>query len=130
MYRKICTVALLTCIASVGCERTTVEGPGDRELTLIKPADTSITRGSTAEVSVMVTRDNIPGAVSVAFERLPDGVTVENEGGVIEGNERTFVLSAAKGADLVKDHMAVVSIRGPDGMTAREEFAITVEDRS
>lgn len=118
---------VLAAFAIAGCERTTVEGTNDKKLTLTKPMDATITRGDTAKVTVAVARSNFEGPVTADFKNLPNGVTVVDDSGKIEGSERTFVLKAAESADMVSNHAALVSVHGPDGMTATEEFEITVK---
>ncbi len=128
-HRAICVLLVSVGLAAFGCERTTVEGPEAQKLTVVKPADTTIERGSTAEVAVAIERENVAGPVTVEFSDLPDGVTVVDETAEIEGEERTFVLQADESAALVGDQIASVTLSGPDGMTATEEFRITVRDR-
>lgn len=117
-------------LVSTGCEKTTVEGPAGKKLTVVKPADATIRRGSNDKVNVMVTRDNFSGPVTVRFEDLPKGVTVAEGGGQIEDNSRTFVLVAGDNADLVTNHTAKVTVSGPEGMTASEQFKITIKEKA
>lgn len=113
----------------VGCEKTTVEGPNATKLTLVKPADSTVQRGSTEKVAIVVKRTNFSDPVVVNFTDLPRGVSVTDDGGKIDGGERTFVLTADQNADLVSNHAAKVSASGPSGMTATEVFHITVKER-
>ena len=130
MLRKIPICFVSVCFLAAGCEKTTVEGPAGKKLTLVKPMDSKIVRGSTEKVSIVVTRQNFDAPVMVRFENLPKGVKGAEGANEIEGNERTFVLTASADADLVKDHTAMVTVSGPDGMSATEQFKITVQEKS
>lgn len=131
MNRQIAfTVLGIVCLAVPACEKTTVEGPQGKKLTLVKPMDSTLKRGATEKVSIAVTRENFTGPVTVRFDQLPKGVTVADGGNEIEGNERTFVFQASDTADLVQNHAATVTISGPNGMSATEQFKITVKEKS
>jgi hypothetical protein len=129
MIKKM-TYCLVLALAVAGCEKTTVEGPNGKALKLTKPSDTTIIRGDTAKVAVVVARTNFTGPVTANFNNLPNGVSVVDAGGTIEGTERTFVLKASDTADMVGNHAAKISVSGPDGMTATEEFEITVKEKT
>jgi len=130
MMRNLTICLVSVCFLGAGCEKTTVEGPAGKKLTLVKPMDSKIVRGSTEKVSVVVTRQNFDAPVMVSFRDLPKGIKVAEGANEIEGNERTFVLTASDDADLVKDHTAMVTVTGPDGMSATEQFKITVQQKS
>ncbi|HKQ48092.1 MAG TPA: hypothetical protein VJZ71_08495 [Phycisphaerae bacterium] len=130
MLRNLALCCVSVCFLAAGCEKTTVEGPAGKKLTLVKPMDSKIVRGSTEKVSVVVTRQNFDAPVTVRFSDLPNGVKVAEGANEIEGNERTFVLTATDTADLVKEHTAMVTVTGPDGMSATEQFKITVQEKS
>jgi hypothetical protein len=129
MTRKIalCVVALL--LAAPSCKESTVQGPEAKKLTLVKPSNVSVARGDTDKVALTVKRENFTGPVTVQFSKLPTGVSVEDDGGKIEGTERTFVLKATDTAALVSNHVATVSVSGPDGMKVSEEFEITIKEK-
>ncbi len=126
MLKKMLGCIILLGIGAAACEKSTVEGPGEKQLTLVKPANQTIEQGKTNEVSIMVNRDNFSAPVRVEFGNLPSGVTVEDNGGVVEGSQRNFVLKASDTASLVGDHVATVTAQGPDGMAVTEQFTITV----
>jgi hypothetical protein len=130
MTKRIVLALLVFALFSPGCEKTTVEGPSGKKLTVVKPSDATIRRGSNDKVNIMVTRDNFKGPVTVRFEDLPKGVSVAENGGDIEDNSRTFVLVAADNADLVTNHTAKVTVSGPEGMSASEQFKITIKDKA
>ncbi len=120
----------VSCLLVPACKRTTVQGPNAEKLTLVKPSDTSVRRGSTTKVAVSVKRSNVAGPVTVEFDALPKGVQALDSGSAVEGDERTFVLEAAQNADLVNNHLASVTVKGPKGISATEEFRITVREKS
>ncbi len=130
MLKKMSCLIVIPALFLFGCEKSTVEGPGAKKITLVKPADQSVKRGSTEKVAIVVTRSNFEGPVTIAFENLPKGVHIVDDGGKLEGNERTFVLTAAPDADLVEKHSANVVAKGPDGMAVTEQFRITVQEKS
>ena len=130
MLKKLAVCLVVPTLFLIGCEKSTVEGPSGKKLTLVKPADPSVKRGSTEKLAIVVSRANFEGPVTIAFENLPKGVQVVDDGGKVEGNERTFVLTAAPDADLVEKHTANVTAKGPDGMAATEQFKITVVAKS
>jgi hypothetical protein len=130
MLKNLTICCISCCFLVTGCQKTTVEGSSGKKLTLVKPTDSTVKRGSTEKVSIAVTRQNFSGAVTVKFGDLPKGITVADGGNEIEGNERTFVLSAADNADQVSNHTATVTVTGPEGMSATEQFNITIQEKS
>jgi len=130
-FAKLLTTSLCVVGLAAGCEKSTVQGDAGKKLTLIKPLDQNITRGETEKVSVVVARTNFDGPVMVRFDDLPRGVTLVDTATNINANEneKVFVLKAAADADLVKNHRATVSATGPDGMTVKEQFELTIKDK-
>lgn len=114
-----------------GCEKTAIEGPGGKKLTLSKPADQTIKRGETNDVKVSVSRTNFRDAVAVRFENLPAGVTVQDKDRKIaaEENSATFTLHAAPDAAIVSNQEVKVTVVGPDGMSVMESFKLNVKDK-
>lgn len=129
MFKKLGICALLISLPLTACKQTTVNGPEGKALTIVKPLSTTVDRGGAAKVAIIVERKNISGPVTVEFKRLPKGVSVVDDGGKIEETERTFIIEATDKADLVRDHVATVSLRGPGGMTATEEMRISVVEK-
>jgi hypothetical protein len=103
-----------------------VEGTGNRSLTLMKPLPVTLERGGTSEATLRITRTNVKGAVEVEVENLPNGVTVAGEEQQTEGDDITVILEASEDADLVSNHMAKVTIEGPEGLKASEPLEVTV----
>lgn len=130
-FTKLLTTSLCVVGLAAGCEKSTVQGDAGKKLTLIKPLDQNITRGETEKVSVVVARTNFDGPVMVRFDDLPRGVSLVDTATNINANEneKVFVLKAAADADLVKNHRATVSATGPDGMTVKEQFELTIKDK-
>jgi hypothetical protein len=116
-------------VVAVGCEKTTVEGPGNKKLTLTKPSDQSIKQGDTDSVKVNISREKFRDAVTVRFDSLPTGIEVQDREKKIGAEETsaTFTLKAAPDAKLVENQEAKVTVEGPDGMKATETFKITVK---
>jgi hypothetical protein len=130
MLRSLTLFCVFIFLLGTACQKSTVEGPAGKKLTVLKPQDSTVARGGNEKLSVTVTRQNFAGPVTVRFSELPKGVAVAEAGNEIEGNERTFVLTAADNADLVKNHVAMVTVSGPDGISATEQFKVTVKDKS
>ena len=125
---KVAVLMFLAC--GVGCERSTAEAPGGKRLTLFQPARQALKQGETNDIAVMIHRENFEGDVRVAFDNLPRGVTVLALRPISAGKDReVYTLHAAPDAGLVANHMARVTVEGPDGLKASEMFGISVEAR-
>lgn len=129
MLRKMIACSCVLAFSLAGCERTTVEGPANKKLTLTKPASVTIRQGETEKINIGIDRDNFTGAVSLKFERMPAGVDVADATREISGDDATFVLTADQDASLVENHSATVTAEGPDGMKVTEAFTITVKPK-
>jgi len=116
----------------VGCQQATVEGPDHMKLTVKKPFDVTIKRGDTNQVTVSIDRTNFRDAVSVSFDNLPKGVTVQDRDSKIAtgDNSGKFTLKADDNAELVTNHEAKVTVTGPSGIKVTEPFKVTVKDKS
>jgi len=125
-----CAVIVAAFLFVSGCKHATVEGSGGKKLTLVKPADQTIKRGETNQVSIAVTRDNFRDAVDISFDNLPAGVTVQDKDKKLAANDNTatFTLKADANAGLVTNHEVKVTATGPDGMKVTEAFKLTVKD--
>jgi hypothetical protein len=117
--------------AVLGCERTTVEGPGNQKLTLHKPADQTIERGATNELKIEIDRSNFRDAVAIEFGQLPMGVRLnDTEKKVLADAETaTFTLFAEPTAELVKSHRVTVTAKGSPNLQATETFELSVKDK-
>jgi hypothetical protein len=112
-----------------GCEKSTVEGTGGKELTLTKPSSVSVQRGETDKVNISISRKNFTGPVRIKFNNLPAGMEVVDANREIGGDDATFVLQASDKADLVENHNATVTVEGPEGMRATQPLVITVKEK-
>lgn len=113
-----------------GVDKTTVDGSNGMRLTLVKPRNVTIERGSAESVGVDVERDNFDGEVTIQFTRLPAGVEAVDSPRRTRGNHEEVVLRASHDADLVRNHQALVTVEGPDGMRATESIEISINQRS
>jgi hypothetical protein len=124
------SITVWSLLALGGCEKTTVEGTAGRKLSVTKPSAVTVERGATAEVTVSIGRENLTEPVIARFDNLPEGVKVVDDGRKIEGSKATFVLEANQDAALVSKHQVKVTVEGPDGLSAAESFAVTIEEKS
>jgi len=117
----------------VGCQQSSdTKGSGEK-LTLEKPSNVTINRGETATVKVKIKRNNYADAVKVAFEDLPEGVTVDTKEMTIakDKTDGEFTLKADKEAKKVENHEAKVVVTGEGGLKPPPQtFKITVKDKS
>jgi hypothetical protein len=123
-------IATLTlALACLSCEKTTVEGPSGKKLTVTQPSSQTIKRGENNVIAITVTRTNINDPLTVKFDNLPKGVTVIEDKKIESGqNSANFPLHAAPDADLVENAQSKVTVSAPDGMMATETFKVTVKD--
>lgn len=130
--KRIPAFLALIAFAIAGCEKTTTEGPQGKKLTIYKPADQTVMRGENNEIAITVARTNFEGALRIQFDDLPKGVKVlDADKGIPAGESRiVFLLHADPDADLVSNHVAKVTVEGPDEMMALETFQISVKDRA
>lgn len=130
--RHVLASALLVTIGLAGCAQTTVEGPGDKKLTLLRPADQQMQRGETNQVMIVINRENFRDGVKVRFDDLPAGVRVQDKDAEIAAGQTTatFTLAADAKATLVNNHKVTVTAAGPNGMKAVENFQLTIKDKS
>jgi hypothetical protein len=124
--------ALALLLVMVGCDKTTVEGPGGKKLTVVQPSNQTLKRGEINEIAIKVARTNTGAPLKVEFEGLPKGVTVIEDSKKISSDQNVvnYTLHAAPDADLVQNSQAKVTVSTPDGMKATETFTITVKDRA
>lgn len=130
MKRILPVLAAVAMTVVLGCERTTVRDASGRKLTLMKPADQTLTRGETNKVAVTIARSNFDGPVNIMFEDLPKGVKLVEGKKSIEKDDSldTWTLMADAEADLVTNHAVRIIAEGPEGLRAAETFYITVKE--
>lgn len=128
----LCALVTVSFVFLGGCKHSTVEGTGGKKLTLVKPANQTIKRGDTNQVTVGVTRSNFSDDVTISFDNLPQGVSVVDKEKKIAGsdNTATYTLKADANAALVTNHEVKVTASGPDGMKVTESFTLTVQDNA
>jgi hypothetical protein len=132
MHKYIFVAAASTLLAVMsGCAKTTVEGSNGKKLTLVQPANQTVARGSSTEITVKIAREKFTDPVSVSFDKLPLGVEVTDSDKKIAADATTaeFTLKAGDKADLVSNQEVKVTVSGPDGMKASEPFKLTVKDK-
>lgn len=109
-----------------GVDKTTVDGSNGMRLTLHKPRNVTIERGEAESVGVNVERDNFDGEVTITISQLPAGVEAVDSPRTTRGNHEEVVLRASKDAALVRNHQALVTVEGPDGIRATESIEISI----
>ncbi len=133
-------IACAVVIMVAGCESSssskrgashdsTVRGPSDEKLTIMKPKDQDIARGETETVTVYLHREHFDGPVSLKVTNLPRGVEAVDAPRQTSDNNAKIVLRATANADLVSNHNVMVTAEGPGGMRASETFNLTVKER-
>lgn len=124
------TALAIACLVS-GCKSTTAtSGPEQKKLTILKPADQSMSRGDTNKVMITVVRENFATDVPIRFDNLPEGVRLVETDKTMDYNDYvvTYTLYADVDASLVSGHIVTVTAEGPDGLAASEQFELTVKD--
>jgi len=104
--------------SGTGREKGKVQGEGDTELTLNVPASVTVTAGKTEDINVMVERKGFDSDVTIKFEDLPKGTSIDGgESQKIDkgSKEKKFTLKADSKADAVKDHVTKVTGTFNDG---------------
>jgi hypothetical protein len=119
---------LLVAFIITGCQQTTVRGPKGQRMTVAKPADVTLHRGEAESVTIALDRENFDGPVTVSISGLPSGVEAVDEPRSTTSESATVVLRASEHAGLVGNHMVDLTVEGPDGMRAREQFRVTVRE--
>lgn len=127
-YRPILLLALVGLVAA--CEREATVSNERGTLTLDRPGDVKLERGGSAKANIDIERKNIAGDIRVKFDHLPRGVEMSDSRNTIAGDEGVFMLRASESADLVEDHVAHVTVTGPDGNSVTQPIEITVVERS
>lgn len=136
--RSILVVACGAALFAVGCgyesstkrtSETTVHGDHGEKLTIAQPKEQDIERGGTETVTVHLARDNFSDPVNVSISDLPSGIEAVDAPRSTSGDQVDIVLRARDDADLVSNHVVLVSAEGPDGIRATESFRLTVKEK-
>jgi|SoiMethySBSTD1v2_1073268.scaffolds.fasta_scaffold383422_2 hypothetical protein len=128
---KRTTCAILGALfALAGCHSTSVQDQQGNKLTLLKPADQTLRRGDTNQVTVAINRGGFTSPVPIDFAGLPAGVRVVEADRKIQSGESSasFTLQADNNAALVEKQRVVVTAYTPGGAETREEFRVTVKE--
>ena len=127
------SIVALTAIGACGKLSSSVSGEAGKKLTLVAPADQSITQGGTEALAVVIVRKNFDDIVDFEINELPSGITVA-EGSKLsipagKLKSESVTLLAAVDASVVKNHRVSVTAKGPDGIAVTEYFRLTVKAR-
>jgi hypothetical protein len=106
---------------------TTVRGEGGQRISLSEPSDVSIKLGETERLTVRVNRENYGGPVTISFHQLPEGIEIVDSPRETTLDQEVFVVRTRPDAALVENHMARVTVEGPDGISATETFEFKVK---
>jgi len=125
------TITLSFLCALAACT-STVKGPNDTSLTLVRPSDQSMSQGDTNQVSIMIRRANFEKDVPIKFSGLPSGVSIVEKDRIIPSGDamRTFTLYADTDAKIVADQEVLVTVEGPGGIKATETFKLSVKEKA
>jgi len=124
-------VLAATALATSGCNQGKgTNKEGSRSMTVTIKSAQTITQGGTDDVDVGVTRtgSGFDDPVTVTFEGLPSGVTVQNSDKTIAKGDKTatYTLKAADDAKVENDHEVKVKAKSGD-VVADTSFKLTVK---
>jgi len=126
-------VVLVLLLGNAGCNKQTTEAPGGEKLTLYAPSNQTLTAGGDPNpIDVSIKREKFNEPVTVKFDDLPKGVTVQETDMTIakDKEKTTFNLKAAADAPEVTDHPVKVTVTGPKSLTAEQKFKVTVKKKT
>jgi len=110
--KKLFVLLVLAIPVFAGCntQSSTNKGKDGKELKLTTPKTVAVAQDDTAKLDISLERKNFDEVVTIKFDKLPDGVTVEEEGKVDKGvKERTFTLRATEKAKTGKSTVHVIA---------------------
>lgn len=124
-------VAIVTGVAllGTGCSQTTAKGPRGEKLTLVKPVAQEIDRGDTEPLTVTIHRQNIADPIRLEVSQLPAGVEAIDIPRTTKDEKVEVLLRASPTADLVANHVVLVTAEGPNGTRVSETFELTVSQQ-
>lgn len=129
--KKVLVPLGLAVLVAVGCntQSSTNKGKGGEELTLKTPQSVTVNQEGTAEFAVKIERKKFDEPVTVKFEKLPEGVTVEESDHKLDKGvkERTFHLKASDKAKVGSNKILVVA--SSKDMTDRHEVNVEVKEK-
>lgn len=115
-------------VAGCSAKKGTAENEKGK-LTLTAPGNTTLKQGGEKEmITVKVKRENFNEDVKIAFDKLPDGVTVEEKDPKVSkgSDEVKFTLQATNQAKIVDGHEVHVTASYKD-LSVTEKFKVTVK---
>jgi len=107
--KKALAPLVLAALVFTGCntQSSSSKGAGGKELKLSTPKSVTVEQDGTAELKLSVARTGFDEPVTVAFTKLPEGVTVEG-GSIDKGvKDKTFTVKAANTAKVGKHTISV-----------------------
>ena len=110
--------------------KTVVRGPEGQKIKLHRPSNMKLRRGEAETLTVRFDRENFSEPVQVTVSQLPSGVEAVDAPRTTELERIEIVLRADPDADLVANQQVVVTVAGPDNISASETFDLSVRDRS
>ena len=121
--------SLLLAASLAACTSSTAIGSKGESLSLFKPADQTLQRGSATTVKVVVRRDALPGEIRLDLDGLPSGVDVVGDSPKVAAgsNFSEFTLTADSDAEIVSMHPVKITARGETGVSVSQTFLVTVK---
>lgn len=127
--RLLAPAALALCLVTVAaCHSNTVRGTEGRSTTVTTPRSMTIHRGDSIPLEVGIDRERFTGPVTVSIFQLPRGVEADKSSIKAETTSATFILTAARSADLVSNQAVGVTVEGPNGRQATQFVTLSVRD--
>jgi len=129
--KKVLVPLALTVALVAGCntQSSSNKGKGGEVLTLKTPKTVTLNQEGTADVNVTIERKQFDEPVTVKFDKLPEGVSVEGSDHKIDKGvkERTFQLKATDKAKVGSSKILVVATSRD--MTDRHEVTVEVKEK-
>lgn len=124
-------LSALSVLLVAGCSPgSSVDGPSQGKLTLVRPTGISVARGGAVKTDILIARENLTGDVTIRFSNLPQGVEIVETDSRIVGERGTYTVRASNEAALVTNHSATVTATGgPGAMSVSEAINITVVEK-
>jgi len=124
-------VLLALVLGFMGCQQSATTEANNKKLTLEKPSDVTLKPGDTSQETVSIKRSGFRDPVTVTFENLPAGVTVQDMDQKIaaEASSAKFTLKAASDAKPTANQEARVIVKSGE-LKASEPFKVTIKDKS
>ena len=128
-FRNLTIAAPLALLLATACDSNEVRGAEGTTLSLMAPANQSLTRGETNDVAIKIDRGDFVGpvAISVVLALVASsGVSVANPGTIPAGDElKNFTLTVGADAALVEGHQVTVTASAKD-LRVKQIFEVDV----